>query len=128
VTSLPVNFRSCRDTGITWLALAGVSLQAVRARAGHEDVETTLGYVKMAEDLTGKVGAPFPPLPSELVGRRWAQPMAQPPRPPAKLLGIPGPEEGIESAEPVGSARTHVVPTLTYRAGATAGRTRGRTE
>ena len=52
-TLLPVNFRSFRDSGITWLALSGVSIQAIRSRAGHEDVETTLGYVKMAEDLAG---------------------------------------------------------------------------
>jgi integrase len=62
-----VDFRSLRDTGITWLALAGVPLQAMQRRAGHQEMETTLGYVKMAEDLTGKVGTPFAPLPRDLV-------------------------------------------------------------
>jgi hypothetical protein len=42
-TLLPVNFRSCRDSGITWLALARVPLQVMKTRAGHEEVETTLG-------------------------------------------------------------------------------------
>ncbi len=62
-----VDFRSWRDSGITWLALAGVPLQAMKRRAGHEEIETTLGYVKMAEDLQGRVGVPFAPLPSDLV-------------------------------------------------------------
>ena len=35
-------------------------MQAIKSRGGHKDVETTLGYVKMAEDLGGKVGAPSP--------------------------------------------------------------------
>jgi len=51
------NFRSCRDTGITWLALAGVPLQAIKSRAGHEVVETTLGYVKRP----GRQGRPAVP-------------------------------------------------------------------
>ena len=33
-----------------------------------QHIATTLGYVKMAEDLTGKVGAPFPALPLDLGG------------------------------------------------------------
>lgn len=66
-TLFPVNFRSCRDSGITWLALAGVPLQAMQRRCGHEDIDTTNGYVKAAEDLGGKVGAPLPPLPADLL-------------------------------------------------------------
>jgi hypothetical protein len=65
-TLRPVDFRSMRDSGITWLALAGVSLQAIKRRAGHEDIHTTDGYAKAAEDLAGKVGAPFAPLPEGL--------------------------------------------------------------
>jgi hypothetical protein len=38
--------------------------------AGHDSISTTLGYVKMAEDLTGSIGEPFPLLPAELVARR----------------------------------------------------------
>ena len=62
-TTLMVNFRSLRDSGITWLALAGVPLERIQRRAGHDNIQTTLGYVKMAEDLTGKIGTPFGPLP-----------------------------------------------------------------
>lgn len=69
-TTMPVNFRSWRDTGVTWLALAGVGVDKMQRRAGHERIETTLGYVKMAEDLTGSIGEPFPPLPESLVAPR----------------------------------------------------------
>lgn len=66
-THMPVNFRSWRDTGITWLSLAGVDVVKMQRRAGHDSLETTTGYVKSAEDLTGAAGAPFPPLPDSLV-------------------------------------------------------------
>ncbi len=66
-TTLRANFRSWRDSGITWLALAGVDLAKMQRRAGHENIATTLGYVKLAEDLRGRVGAPFPTLPEALV-------------------------------------------------------------
>ncbi len=66
LTLRPLDFRSMRDTGITWLALSGLSLHAVQRRCGHEDIDTTNGYVKMAEDLSGTIGEPFPPLPPGL--------------------------------------------------------------
>jgi hypothetical protein len=31
-----------------------IEIARMQRRAGHEDVSTTLGYVKMAEDLAGK--------------------------------------------------------------------------
>jgi integrase len=87
-----VDFRSLRDTGITWLALAGVPLQAMQRRAGHQEIETTLGYVKMAEDLTGKVGTPFAPLPRDLV-----QPTIGPSSPGSpKKAGKPERDTGLE--------------------------------
>jgi integrase len=61
------NFRSWRDSGITWLALAGVEVARIARRAGHEDVRMTMKYVKQAEDLVGALGEPFARLPSELV-------------------------------------------------------------
>lgn len=64
--TVAANFRSMRDTGITWLSLAGHDLLRIARRAGHDDVRTTSRYVKMAEDLTGEAGAPFPELPAEL--------------------------------------------------------------
>jgi integrase len=66
-TTMKVNFRTWRDTGITWLALAGVDVAKMQRRAGHDTISTTLGYVKMAEDLTGSIGEPFPPLPAVLL-------------------------------------------------------------
>jgi integrase len=63
-----VDFRSLRDTGITWLALAGVDVPKIMRRAGHDSPSTSMGYVKIAEDINGEIGAPFPPLPAELVG------------------------------------------------------------
>ena len=91
-TLLQIDFRSCRDTGITWLALAGVELPRMQRRAGHEDISTTLGYVKLAEDLGGKVGTPFGPLPEELLG-----PLIGPSRERhAKSTDKSVPEEGIE--------------------------------
>lgn len=66
-TTMAVNFRSLRDSGITWLALSGVDVLKIQRRAGHESIETTLGYVKQAEDLTGQIGEPFGPLPANLV-------------------------------------------------------------
>lgn len=64
----PIDFRSLRDTGITWMALRGDTLQSMRRRAGHKDIETTDGYIKMAEDETGgRMGLPYSPLPPDLV-------------------------------------------------------------
>jgi hypothetical protein len=63
-TTMHVGFRSWRDTGITWLALAGVDVAKMQRRAGHDDIKTTMGYVKTAEDVAGLIGEPFPPLPA----------------------------------------------------------------
>jgi hypothetical protein len=62
------NFRSWRDSGITWLAMSGLGVDKIMRRAGHDMVQTTMGYVKLAEDLTGDLGVPFGPLPAALVG------------------------------------------------------------
>lgn len=66
-THVQANFRSCRDSGITWLAMSGLGVDKIMRRAGHDNVQTTLGYVKLAEDLTGQLGEPFGPLPQGLV-------------------------------------------------------------
>lgn len=66
------NTRTWRDTGITWLAMSRLELYRIMRRAGHEAPRTTLRYVKQAEDLTGDLGEPFPPLPPNLVrGPTW---------------------------------------------------------
>jgi hypothetical protein len=67
LTLRPIDFRSLRDTGITWLALANVSLSAMQRRVGHEDIAQTNAYVKLAEDLSGTIGDPFPPIPRSLL-------------------------------------------------------------
>lgn len=67
-TTEPIDFRSCRDSGITWLALAGVDVVKMQRRAGHDGLETTMRYCKVAEDFTGTVGEPFPALPPALLG------------------------------------------------------------
>jgi len=99
MTLRPIDFRSCRDTGITWLALTGLPIQAMLKRVGHDGPETTLGYVKMAEDLRGRVGQPFPPLPPSPVGGRKRHESSQTTKNRRKRV----PEEGIE---PEGSLPT----------------------
>jgi integrase len=85
LTTMPVGFRSWRDTGITWLALAGVDLPKMQRRAGHDNIGTTVGYVKAAEDVSGSIGEPFPPLPACLVspptggGKKLGQRLGQTP-------------------------------------------------
>ncbi len=66
-TTMWINFRSLRDSGITWLAMAGVDIVKVQRRAGHDEVSTTIGYVKQAEDLGGTMGEPFAALPPSLL-------------------------------------------------------------
>jgi hypothetical protein len=67
-------------------ALAGVSLQPIRSRAGHEDVETTLCYVKIAEGVRGNVRARFPALPASQCSRMirressWGRVRSAPPQ------------------------------------------------
>jgi len=82
-----VNFRSWRDSGITWLAMSGVPMQAIMSRAGHYAIQTTLGYVKRAEDLSGgKLGQPFAPLPASLVDPSAVHPLGHPEGVSSKLL------------------------------------------
>lgn len=62
-THVQANFRTCRDSGLTWLAMSGLGVDKIMRRAGHDNVQTTLGYVKLAEDLTGNLDESFGPLP-----------------------------------------------------------------
>lgn len=54
--------RSWRDSGLTWLAISGLGVDKISRRAGHDMIQTTMGYVKQAADLTGDLGVPFGPL------------------------------------------------------------------
>jgi hypothetical protein len=66
-TRVQSNFRSCRDSGITWLSMQGIDVAKIQRRAGHDTIHTTMGYVNIAEDIGGKLGTPFAPLPASLV-------------------------------------------------------------
>lgn len=67
-THLMIDFRSLRDSGITWRFLAGHRESVVQREAGHEHISTTLGYAKEVQDRAGRYGAPFPELPADLCG------------------------------------------------------------
>lgn len=56
-----------RTTGITWMAVRGGDPLTIMARAGHHDMETTLGYVSQAALVRRGYGQVFPELPAELV-------------------------------------------------------------
>lgn len=92
-TRMPVGFRSWRDTGITWAAIDGVDLHKLQRRSGHDDVNTTLSYVKEAEDRAKLRGRVFPALPNGLV---WpnVRPNEGHATPESKAPVVP--EEGVE--------------------------------
>lgn len=58
-----VDFRSTRDTGITWRFIAGHRAEVIQREAGHRTIEQTLAYAKEVQDHTGRYGVPFPDLP-----------------------------------------------------------------
>ncbi len=66
-THLQIDFRSLRDSGITWRFLAEHRSEVVQREAGHEHISTTLGYAKEVQNKQGRYGQPFPPLPPDLV-------------------------------------------------------------
>ncbi len=62
-THIEIDWRSLRDTGITWRFLAGDRAEAVQREAGHLSIATTLDYAKEVQDRRGRFGTPFPALP-----------------------------------------------------------------
>lgn len=66
-THLMIDFRSLRDSGVTWRFLAGERAEIVQREAGHEHIATTLGYAKEVQNRGGRYGEPFPQLPTDLV-------------------------------------------------------------
>ncbi len=56
-----------RTTGVTWMAVRGGDPMTIMARAGHHDIETTLGYVSQAALVRGGYGDAFPTLPEVLI-------------------------------------------------------------
>ena len=69
-THVKSNFRSCRDSGITWLARSGLGVDKIMRRAGHDTYDTTMGHGKLAEDISGTLGAPLGPLQQSLIRGR----------------------------------------------------------
>jgi integrase len=66
-THLMIDFRSLRDSGITWRFLANERAEVVQREAGHDQISTTLGYAKEVSSRGGRFGEPFPALPMELI-------------------------------------------------------------
>jgi hypothetical protein len=67
-TRKAMTFYDLRATGITWSAVRGDEPLKIMQRAGHTEFDTTMIYVRMAEELRRGFGTPFAPLPAELVG------------------------------------------------------------
>lgn len=67
-TWAPLTFHDLRGTGVTWSALRGDEPLVIQQRAGHANFSTTQRYLREAETLGKDAGAPFPPLPSDLLG------------------------------------------------------------
>lgn len=65
-TRKQITFHDLRATGITWMAIRGDEPQRIMHRAGHENMSTTMGYVREAEALEYLRTDVFPPLPEEL--------------------------------------------------------------
>ena len=62
-----IDFRSLRDSGISWRFLAEYRAEVIQRESGHEHIGTTLGYAKKVQDRRGRYGVPFPVLPNDLV-------------------------------------------------------------
>jgi hypothetical protein len=95
---MAINFRSMRDSGITWEALASTPVDRIQARAGHEHIATTLGYVKAVKDLRGKFGTPFGALPDALLESSRIVPGRFTMRNRAKTKALSAPTAGLEPA------------------------------
>ena len=65
-TRKQMTFHDLRATGITWMAIRGDEPIKIMRRAGHENIATTMGYVREAENLEHPVGEVFPSLPRAL--------------------------------------------------------------
>lgn len=96
LTHVSSNFRLCRDSGVTWLAMSGLAVDKIMRRAGHNTYDTTMGYVKLAEDLSRSLGAPLGPLPASLRGNRTGPGTRPSNESGGKKAARSVPEEGVE--------------------------------
>ncbi|MRG98549.1 tyrosine-type recombinase/integrase [Polyangium spumosum] len=62
-----MTFHDLRATGITWMAMRGDTPHVIMQRAGHQNFNSTLVYIREGEALRGNVGEVFPPLPACLL-------------------------------------------------------------
>ncbi len=65
-TRKQITFHDLRATGITWMAIRGDEPMKIMHRAGHENLSTTMGYVREAESLEYLREDVFPTLPEAL--------------------------------------------------------------
>ena len=66
-TRKQMTFHDLRATGITWMAIRGDEPMRIMHRAGHENMSTTMGYVREAESLDFLRGDVFPELPAAIL-------------------------------------------------------------
>jgi integrase len=67
-TRKSIIFHDLRATGLTWMAVRGDDPLKIQRRAGHEDFQTTQGYIREAEAIREGFGVVFPELPASLLG------------------------------------------------------------
>jgi integrase len=67
-TTKPLAWHDLRATGLTWCAVRGDEAMKIMQRAGHEDIATTMIYVRTADTIGTSFGDVFPPLPASLLG------------------------------------------------------------
>jgi len=67
-TTKPLAWHDLRATGLTWCAIRGDEAMKIMQRAGHEDIATTMIYVRTAEAIGASFGDVFPELPEALIG------------------------------------------------------------
>ncbi|RYE94985.1 MAG: hypothetical protein EOO75_00490 [Myxococcales bacterium] len=65
-----ITWHDLRATGITWRAVRGDDPLKIQRAAGHSDLATTQGYIRVAEDLGEEFGQVFAPLPPDVVAGR----------------------------------------------------------
>lgn len=73
-TRVAIRWHDLRGSFCTWCAARGEDVLRVMARAGHEDIKTTEGYVALGGLLSTSIGEVFPRLPLEAMGLRIEAP------------------------------------------------------
>lgn len=61
-TSKQLTWHDLRATAATWLAIRGEAPQTIMAKCGHENMETTMGYIRLAAMLHADPKSVFPAL------------------------------------------------------------------